>query len=105
MNAVHLLHIDPARNMHRFYRLDVQPDLFGGVLLVKEWARAGAWWASVTTAKPCRRRYAAAGRAQETPRIHGITIVKSHRAAQVLIFAQARWACVAERFGYWSPAG
>jgi hypothetical protein len=27
---------DPAGNMHRFYRLDVQPDLFGCVLLVKE---------------------------------------------------------------------
>ena len=28
--------------MHRFYRLDLQPDLFGGVLLVKEWGRNGA---------------------------------------------------------------
>jgi len=42
MNAVHLRRVDPARNMHRFYRLDVQPDLFGGVLLVKEWGRIGA---------------------------------------------------------------
>jgi predicted DNA-binding WGR domain protein len=42
MNAVHLLRIDPARYIHRFYRLDVQPDLFGGVLLVKEWGRLGA---------------------------------------------------------------
>jgi hypothetical protein len=25
--------------MHRFYRLDAQPDLFGVVLLVKEWGR------------------------------------------------------------------
>jgi predicted DNA-binding WGR domain protein len=41
MNAVHLRRIDPARNMHRFYRLDVQPDLFGGVLLVKKWGRVG----------------------------------------------------------------
>jgi predicted DNA-binding WGR domain protein len=42
---VNLRRVDPARNMHRFYRLDVQPDLFGCVLLVKEWgasARAGA---------------------------------------------------------------
>jgi predicted DNA-binding WGR domain protein len=39
--AVHLRRIDPARNMHRFYRLDVQPNLFGGVLLVKEWGRIG----------------------------------------------------------------
>jgi predicted DNA-binding WGR domain protein len=42
MNAVHLRRVDPARNMSRFYRLDVQPDLFGGVLLVKEWGRIGA---------------------------------------------------------------
>jgi predicted DNA-binding WGR domain protein len=28
--------------MRRFYRLDVQPDLFGGVLLMKEWGRIGA---------------------------------------------------------------
>jgi predicted DNA-binding WGR domain protein len=42
MTALHLRRIDPARNMRRFYRLDVQPDLFGGVLLVKEWGRIGA---------------------------------------------------------------
>ena len=40
--AVHLVRIDPARNMRRFYRLDVQPDLFGGVILVKQWGRIGA---------------------------------------------------------------
>ena len=37
-----LCRVDPARNMRRFYRLDVQPDLFGGVLLMKEWGRIGA---------------------------------------------------------------
>ena len=42
MNAVHLRRVDPARNMRRFYRLDMQPDLFGGVLLLKEWGRIGA---------------------------------------------------------------
>jgi predicted DNA-binding WGR domain protein len=42
MTALHLRHIDSAKNMHRFYRLDVQPDLFGGVLLMKEWGRIGA---------------------------------------------------------------
>lgn len=42
MTAVHLRRIDPARNMRRFYRLDVQPDLFGGVLLVRQWGRIGA---------------------------------------------------------------
>jgi predicted DNA-binding WGR domain protein len=40
--AVHLRRIDPTRNMRRFYRLDVPPDLFGGVLLMKEWGRIGA---------------------------------------------------------------
>jgi predicted DNA-binding WGR domain protein len=41
MTAVHIRRVDPARNMRRFYRLDMQPDLFGGVLLVKEWGRIG----------------------------------------------------------------
>ena len=41
MIAVHLRRIDDARNMRRFYRLDMQPDLFGGVLLVKQWGRIG----------------------------------------------------------------
>jgi predicted DNA-binding WGR domain protein len=36
MTAVELRRIDPAQNMRRFYRLDIQPDLFGGVLLMKQ---------------------------------------------------------------------
>ena len=48
MSAVHLRRIDPKRNMRRFYRLDVQPDLFGGVLLFKEWERIGARGRMVT---------------------------------------------------------
>lgn len=37
-----LLHrIEPARNMRRFYRLDLQPDLFGYWLLTREWGRIG----------------------------------------------------------------
>jgi predicted DNA-binding WGR domain protein len=42
MNAVTLHRIDPARNMRRFYRLDVRPDLFGGFAFVKEWGHVGA---------------------------------------------------------------
>lgn len=42
MNALELRRVDPSRNMRRFYRLDVQPDLFGGVLLLKQWGRIGA---------------------------------------------------------------
>jgi hypothetical protein len=41
MNALTLHRIDPARNMRRFYRLDVQPDLFGLWLLMREWGRIG----------------------------------------------------------------
>ena len=42
MTAVTLRRIDPAHNMARFYTMDVQPDLFGGVLLMKQWGRIGA---------------------------------------------------------------
>ncbi|MGO9236217.1 MAG: WGR domain-containing protein [Methylocella sp.] len=42
MTAVNLRRVDPAPNMRRFYRLVMQPDLFGGVLLAKEWGRIGA---------------------------------------------------------------
>jgi WGR domain len=41
MTALHLRRIDPARNMCRFYRLDIQPDLFGRILLMKQWGRVG----------------------------------------------------------------
>jgi len=41
-SALLLLRIAPARNMRRFYRLDVLPDLFGGVLHMKQWGRIGS---------------------------------------------------------------
>jgi predicted DNA-binding WGR domain protein len=41
MNAVTLHRIDPARNMARFYRLDIQRDMFGDWCLVREWGRVG----------------------------------------------------------------
>jgi len=40
--ASRLIRCDPARNMRRFYRLVLQPDLFGGCTLVREWGRIGA---------------------------------------------------------------
>jgi len=36
-----LRRIDPERNMWRFYRLAVEPDLFGGASLVRQWGRIG----------------------------------------------------------------
>jgi predicted DNA-binding WGR domain protein len=41
MSALTLYRIDPARNMARFYRLDMQADLFGAVCVVREWGRIG----------------------------------------------------------------
>ena len=39
MTPVELRRLDPAHNMHRFYRLDIEPDLFGGFRLLKQWRR------------------------------------------------------------------
>ena len=41
MTAVTLRLIDPEANKWRFYSLDIQPDLFGGWSLVREWGRIG----------------------------------------------------------------
>jgi len=38
---IELHRIDDTQNMRRFYRLDMQPDLFGGVFLIKQWGRIG----------------------------------------------------------------
>jgi predicted DNA-binding WGR domain protein len=39
MSAITLHRIDPSRNVRRYYRLDVQPDLFGWWVFVREWGR------------------------------------------------------------------
>ena len=41
MTAVVLRRIDAAKHMSRYYRLDVQPDLFGRSSFVREWGRIG----------------------------------------------------------------
>ena len=41
MSAITLTRKDATRNLFRFYRLDVQPDLFGDWCLVKGWGRIG----------------------------------------------------------------
>ena len=42
LSSVRLFHVDPARNMARFYVLALQPTLFGEVALVREWGRIGS---------------------------------------------------------------
>lgn len=41
-DTIRIERIDPDRNMRRFYRMRLQPDLFGGVHLLREWGRVGA---------------------------------------------------------------
>lgn len=38
---VHLRRIDPSRNMRRFYSLAIQPTLFGGASVIRDWGRIG----------------------------------------------------------------
>ncbi len=38
---VHLRRIDPSRNMRRFYTLAIQPTLFGGASIIRNWGRIG----------------------------------------------------------------
>jgi len=40
--ALQLCRIDAEQNMQRFYRLCLQPDLFGGCTLIREWGRIGS---------------------------------------------------------------
>ena len=42
MSAVILYRIDRAKRMQRYYRTDVQPDLFGTWCLMREWGRIGS---------------------------------------------------------------
>ena len=39
--AASLARIRPERNEWRFYRMEVWPDLFGRVLLLRQWGRIG----------------------------------------------------------------
>jgi predicted DNA-binding WGR domain protein len=40
-DLLHLRRIDATRNMRRFYLLSIQPTLFGGAALVRNWGRIG----------------------------------------------------------------
>ena len=38
---VHLRRIEPSQNMRRFYVLTLQPTLFGGASVIRNWGRIG----------------------------------------------------------------
>ena len=42
MSDVYLTRIDASRNMARYYRMTVQPTLFGEWAVVREWGRLGS---------------------------------------------------------------
>ena len=67
-----LLHrIDPPANARRYYRMTLEPDMFGGCALVREWGRIG---------RSCARRvelHASEGKAQD--RLNELLRAKSGR--------------------------
>ncbi|WP_299912381.1 WGR domain-containing protein [uncultured Paracoccus sp.] len=40
-DAILFLRQDPGRNMARFYRVELCPDLMGGVVLTRQWGSIG----------------------------------------------------------------
>ncbi|MCJ2877442.1 WGR domain-containing protein [Rhizobium pusense] len=40
--SIYLHRIDAAQNMQRYYMLDIQPTLFGGASVIRNWGRIGA---------------------------------------------------------------
>jgi predicted DNA-binding WGR domain protein len=69
-----LTRIDLARNMRRFYALHTQPDLFGGVSVIKEWGRIGQPGTVRTTCFPSEHdAIAALDRAQSCKAARGYT--------------------------------
>lgn len=41
-DRLYMKRVDATRNMHRFYTMTVQRDLFGGANLIREWGRIGS---------------------------------------------------------------
>jgi WGR domain len=52
IDAIILHRTDPAKNMRRFYWLDVQPDLFRAWCQIREWGRFGSWTGAAREGAP-----------------------------------------------------
>ena len=78
MNAVILYRIDDSQRMHRYYRMDVQPDLFGQWCLMREWGRIGSTGAGAQRPLPYPAGGASSAR-QAAPRqgAAGICAIRS----------------------------
>lgn len=58
---MHLIRTEPDANLHRFYRIEIVPGLFGDWSLVREWGRVGSpgqvrtdWFETEAEAKDAR---------------------------------------------------
>lgn len=70
--SVHLRRIDPTQNMRRFYTLAIQPTLFGGASVIRNWGRIGASGQSMMeTYENSDEADAALGRLERTKRQRG----------------------------------
>jgi predicted DNA-binding WGR domain protein len=63
--SVDLKRIDAALNMRRYYHMSLQPDLFGGVDVVREWGRIGRRGQSLIERHPDEHSALDAMRARE----------------------------------------
>ena len=61
---------DPTRNQYRYYILDLQPHLFGGWSVIREWGRIG---------HPGQRRVALCDTREEAERVFGAKLRQKKR--------------------------
>lgn len=74
MSDVYLTRVEPGQNMARYYRMSLQPTLFGEWALVREWGRIGCG-GQVTTVAYLNE--ADAGKAKE--RLAAAKVKKGYR--------------------------
>ncbi len=69
---VHLRRIDPTQNMRRFYMLAIQPTLFGGASVIRNWGRIGTNGQSMTETYDCEEdAVSASNRVERSKRRRG----------------------------------
>ena len=68
-SSCYLTHIDPSRNMARYYHMTIQPNLFGEWSLVREWGRIGKGGqvkqASFSSAEEARQAFTRLAKAKQ----------------------------------------
>lgn len=68
-SSCYLTHIDPSRNMARYYHMTIQPTLFGEWSLVREWGRIGKGGqvkqASFSSAEEARQAFTRLAKAKQ----------------------------------------